>query len=308
LIDIAFEIIIADDIISSMGLKEAFEREKFVITTELCPPKGVDVEKILGRASMLKGLVDAINVTDNHRAKMNLSSLAFSCLLLKEGHDPIFQMTCRDRNSLALQSDILGAYTMGIRNILALTGDQPPDTNKVKPVFEIDSVGLIRLINKLQKGEDFYGDKLSGKPRFLVGGAINPSVKDLKVEAKRLIRKIDTGIDFVQSQIIFETSKVKELLKLTKRKGFKFIASILPLKSHKTAVFIREKVHGVHLPDVILKRMEEASDQAEEGENIAIELIQELEAVCDGVHLITMNNIEVIPRIVSKLSSGGFSA
>lgn len=287
-----------------MGLKEAFEIGKFVITTELCPPKGVDVENILERASILKGLVDAINVTDNHRAKMNLSSLAFSCLLLKEGHDPIFQMTCRDRNSLALQSDILGAYALGIRNILALTGDQPPDISKVKPVFEINSIDLIRLINKLQKGEDFYGDKLSGKPKFLVGGAINPSVKDLNSEAKRLIKKIDAGIDFVQSQIIFDTTKVKELLKLTKRKGYKFIASILPLKSYKTAVFIKQKVHGVHLPDIILRRMEEASDQAEEGVNIAVELMQELEAICDGVHLITMNNIEVIPRIVSKLSGG----
>ena len=282
-----------------MSFKAAIKSNKFIVTTEICPPKGVEVKPILEKASLLRGIVDAVNVTDNQRAKMNLSSLAFSRLLVEAGFDPIFQMTCRDKNALALQSDILGAYALGIRNILAISGDYPVG-GKVRPVYDFDSVQLISTIKKMERdGEDTFGDKLLGSPEFMVGGAVNPGAEPLEPQIIKMKKKLEAGCDFFQTQVIYDIEVFKKFLKEANCPKTKIIAGIFPLKNYKLATFLNEKVPGVRVPKDILSRMEKANDPEKEGLSIAAEMIKELKPICAGVHIMTLNNLEMVSALVS---------
>jgi len=283
-----------------MTLKEVINSNNFIVTTEICPPKGVEVKPLLEKAKILKGLVDAVNVTDNQRAKMNLSSLAFSRLLVEEGFDPIFQMTCRDKNALALQSDILGAYALGIRNILAITGDYPIG-GTVRPVYDLDSVQLISTIKKMaNEGIDSFGDKLLGKPDFLVGGAVNPGSEPLEPQLIKMKKKIAAGTDFFQTQVIYDIELFKKFLEEVNDPNLKIIAGIFPLKTYKLAVFLNEKVPGVKIPPEILSRMEKSANPENEGLEIAADLINQVKTLCSGVHIMTLNSLEMVEALISR--------
>jgi 5,10-methylenetetrahydrofolate reductase len=284
-----------------MNFREALNSGKFIITAELSSPRGVEVEPIIEAASILRDKIDGVNVTDNQRAKMHLSSLAFCALLHQNGFDPILQMTCRDRNALALQSDVLGAYALGLRNILALTGDYPVG-GPVRPVYDLDSVQLISIIKKMEReGVDLYDEKLSGRPRFLVGGAVNPGAEPLEMQIVKLRKKIEAGADFFQSQVIYDVKSFMKFLKELNEPKIKILAGILPIKSYNMAVFLNEKVPGVSIPEKILKRVKEAKDPEEEGIKISVEIIHELKPICAGIHLMTLNNVQVIPEILGRL-------
>jgi len=286
-----------------MTLKQAIKSNKFIVTAEMAPPKGVDIEKLLESAEILRGCVDAINVTDNQRAVMRLSSLSFCAKLAEKGHDPILQMTCRDKNALALQSDILGAYVLGIRNILALSGDYPNrgDQRGVKPVFDLDSVQLVDLIKKMDSGTDLAGNKLAGKPNFTIGAVVNPGSDPLEPQLIKLHKKIDAGAEFIQTQVVYDVEGFKKFLKEAKvPPKIKILVGIFPLRSYKMATFVNEQIPGVSVPDKILKRIKNAKDPVEEGLNISVDIIDELKPLCAGVHLMTLNNLQEIPEIIKR--------
>lgn len=286
-----------------MTFKEALKNKDFVVTAELSPPKGVELEEVLKKADILKGKVDGVNATDNQVAVLHLSSVAFCALLKQKGLDPILQMNCRDRNALAMQADLLGAYALGIRNVLAITGDYPKKSlhHVVKPVFDIDSVQLIKLINDMNKGMDFSGEKLVGAPSFTVGGVVNPGADPIEGQLIKLKKKIDAGAQFIQTQIVYDIEGFKRFRDRTKDINIKILLGILPIRSIKMAQNITN-IPGVHVPKKIIDRIEKASDPVKEGIEISAEIINELKGCIDGVHFMSLNYIESIPPILARIS------
>jgi 5,10-methylenetetrahydrofolate reductase len=252
---------------------------------------------------MLLGKVDAVNVTDNQRAMMRLSGLAFCRLLLERGFDPIFQLTCRDRNSLALQSDILGAAVLGIKNILALSGDYPSkgDHKGARPVYDLDSVQLIQAIKKLENGENLAGEKIDGHPAFCVGAVVNPGATPIEPQIIKLKKKMEAGAEFIQTQVIYDVEIFKKFLHGLNLPKIKILAGIFPLKSYKMACFMNEKVPGVTVPESILKRMEVAVDPIEEGLKIAKEIIDEIRPLCAGIHIMALNDVPLTVKLAEMV-------
>jgi 5,10-methylenetetrahydrofolate reductase len=245
-----------------MTFQEKLRAKRFIVTCEIGPPKGVDVEEYLKDADVVKGRVDAINVTDLQNSIMRLGSLAFSYLLVKRGIEPIYQMTCRDRNRLALQSDLLSAYVLGIRNVLMLTGDHPVlgDHPQTKAVYDLDSAGLIKAARVLQQGKDLAGRGLKGSPSFCLGAAVNPGAEPLEPEIIKMRKKIEAGAQFFQTQAIFDIKLFRNFLKLVEGFGVPIIAGIVILKTENTARFMNRHVPGVFVPEHIITEMEKAKD------------------------------------------------
>lgn len=285
-----------------MSFKEALKNKKFIVTAELSPPKGVDLYGVLKKADLLIGKVDGVNATDNQVAVLHLSSVAFCALLKQKGLDPILQMNCRDRNALAMQADLLGAYALGIRNVLAISGDYPKKSlhHAVKPVFDIDSVQLIKLINDMNKGIDHSGERLLGAPEFTIGGVVNPGAEPIEGQIVKLKKKVDAGINFIQTQIVYDIDGFRKFRDMTSDIKVKFLLGILPIRSVAMAKNI-SNIPGVHLPENIIRRVERSKDPVKEGIEISAEIINSLKGVIDGVHFMTLNNVEVIPDILSKV-------
>ncbi len=285
-----------------MTFSEALKYKEFVVTAELSPPKGVDIEAVLKKADLLKGVVDGVNATDNQVAALHMSSVAFCALLKQKGLEPILQMNCRDRNALAMEADLLGAYALGIRNVLAISGDYPKKSlhHVVKPVFDIDSVQLIKLIKDMNRGVDFAGEQLFGAPDFTVGAVVNPGADPLEGQLIKLQKKIDVGAQFIQTQIVYDVDGFKRFRDKTKDMKIKFLVGILPIRSAKMIQTI-QNIPGVHLPVELAKRIESSSEPVKEGINIAAESIDALSGYIDGVHFMTLNNVESIPEILAKL-------
>ncbi|MEK7375777.1 MAG: methylenetetrahydrofolate reductase [Candidatus Margulisiibacteriota bacterium] len=286
-----------------MSFKNSLDSGKFTLTAEIFPPKGVDLSDAVKKAVQLKGIVNAINVTDNQRAVMRMNPIVLCHKLNHEGIDSILQMSCRDRNSMGLSSDLLAAFALGVRNVLSITGDYPLREGKVlaKPVFELDSVQLLDLIKTLGRGFDIHRTSLSSKPSFFAGAVVNPGSEQPDLQIIKLKKKIDAGAEFIQTQVVYDTEGFKKFREETSGLKAKFLLGVFPLKSFKTAVFMNEKVPGVKVPDGILKRMEGSRSPAEEGVDIAVEIITKLKPYCDGVHFMTMNDVEVVKEIVAKI-------
>jgi len=282
-----------------MNFKEKLEKGKFVITAELGPPKGTDVSKALDSLKYFSG-VDAINVTDNQTSIMRLSSWGLCKLILDKGFEPVLQVTCRDRNRLALQSDLLGAYALGMKNVLALTGDHPSfgDHPEAKPVFDIDSVQLLKIISGLNKGVDSVGNKLEGKTDFFMGAAVNPSTDAKEEQHNKFLKKIEAGAQFFQTQVVYDVDVFKDFFKGTKAK---ILAGILPLKSAKMARYMNKNVPGVNVPESLIKELEESKNQKETGIEQVAKIISELKKLCAGVHIMTIGNEEVVAKIVETI-------
>jgi methylenetetrahydrofolate reductase (NADPH) len=290
-------------------LKKVLREGSFAVTAECGPPKGADPQAIRKKGKLLKGFVDSVNVTDNQTGVVRLSSLAACMLLLRDGLDPILQMTTRDRNRIALQSDILGASALGIRNILCLSGDHQSFGNQpqAKGVFDIDSMQLIQAVRQMRdKSMILGGERLTEPPDLFVGAVENPFADPFSYRVLRLEKKVVAGAEFIQTQSIYNLARFREWIKQVTDRGIHervhILGGITPLKSVRMAEYMSERVAGMDVPDEIIKRMKSvpAEKQREQGIAIAVETIQalkEMKGVC-GVHVMAIEWEEVVSQLV----------
>lgn len=288
-----------------MGFREALDSGKFLITAEIGPAKGTDIDGLLEDAELIKGKVDAINVTDLQSSVMRLGSMAVCHILRDHGVDPIFQMTCRDRNRLALQSDLLSAWVLGIRNVLALTGDHPTlgDHPDAMPVFDLDSVGLLRVIGKLNEGSDMMGNQLKGSTDFLPGAVVNPGADNeaaLEMQIIKMGEKIEAGARFFQTQGIFDLNLFEKFMKRVEGFNVPVMGGIILLKSAGMAKFMNKNVAGVFVPDPLIKEMEETKDKIKTSVKIAAELIKGMKDLCQGVHIMAIGWEKRVPMVIEE--------
>lgn len=286
-------------------LQQKLDAGRFVITAEVCPPKGCDCGDFLAKSRALREVADAINVTDNQGANMRISPLAAAALLVREGIEPIFQITCRDRNRMALQSDLLGAAALGIRNVLALTGDHISfgDHRQAKPVFDLDSVQLLRAIAGLTGGSDLAGNPLQGAPEFYTGAAAAPEAEPFAPTLFKLEKKVAAGARFLQTQAVFDTGRLRAFREATSHLGVKVIAGILLVKSAGMARFINRNIPGLTIPDSLIAELESAESPLTKGVEIARRLAAEARPFCDGLHIMAMGREDLIPEIVRAVKS-----
>ena len=276
---------------------------RFIVTAELAPPRGCDMSGFLRMAAIVAPHVDSINITDNQGANMRMTPLVAAALLVREGIEPIMQITCRDRNRLALQSDLLGAAALGIHNLLALTGDDIGcgDHRQGRAVFDLDSVLLLRTIQALNNGLDINGKILDGATSFFVGAAAAPEVEPFAATRPKLAKKAAAGAGFFQTQAIFDPQRLAMFCGSVHPLGVKVIAGVLVLKSAKMAEFINRNIPGLKIPAAVVERLAVAADPAAEGVRIATELALQCRDICAGVHLMAMGRDEVVPEIVAAL-------
>jgi 5,10-methylenetetrahydrofolate reductase len=289
-----------------MSLKEALESGKFVVTAEVAPGKGTDVEHVLEEASVIKERVDAVNVTDLQSSVMRLGSMAFSHFLTEMGIDPVYQVTCRDRNCLALQSDLLSGWALGIKNVLALTGDHPVlgDHPKARPVFELDSVSLLDVIGKLNSGVDMAGNELKGAPDFFPGAVVNPGADNeaaLDLQIMKMETKIEAGAKFFQTQGVYDLDAFEKFMKRVEGFGAKVLGGIILLKSVGMARFMNKNVSGVFVPEPFVQEIKAAEDKAQASKEIAVRLIKGMKDLCDGVHIMALGWESKIPAILDEV-------
>lgn len=286
-----------------MSLRSVLEAAEFVVTAEVGPLKGTNVTEIGEVAELLRGKVNAVNVTDQQSAVMRLGSLATCHLLKDHGLDPVFQMTCRDRNRLALQSDLLSAAVLGIENVLAITGDLPVlgDHPQARPVYDLDSVQLLWVINRLNEGHDMAGNELQGKPNFFPGAVVNPGADTeatLELQIIKMEKKIAAGARFFQTQAIFSVAAFATFMERVKEFNVPILAGIIPLKSAGMARFMNKNIAGINVPEEIISRMSKAEDKVQTGIEIAANTIKELKGMCQGVHIMAMGWESKIPAIL----------
>ncbi|HIJ00615.1 MAG TPA: methylenetetrahydrofolate reductase [Candidatus Methanomethylophilaceae archaeon] len=290
-------------------LERLLERGEFVVTSEISPPKSADGTKVREKVRILRGYADAFNVTDNQTAIVRMSSLAASLFCIQEGVEPIMQMTCRDRNRLAMQSDLIGASALGIRNLLCITGDhqrfgnQPQSRN----VFDLDSTQQLMVFKRMRdEGELWCGDVMETAPKILLGAAANPFVDPIEMSVIRLSKKIKAGADFVQTQAIFDLDRFQEWYSVIRSRGLEkkthIIAGVTPLRSYKAAKFMAENIPGMSIPEEVLKRMASAPDEKLEGTKICLERIEVLRDTpgIHGIHLMPINWESVVPEIMER--------
>ena len=285
-----------------MKLTELFTDSRFVITSEAGPPKGVDTTKMLEEVDLLQGKVDAFNVTDQQSSVMRLGSLAVSLLLKQRGAEPIFQLTCRDRNRIALQSDLLSAYVLGIENILCLTGDYVSlgDHPDAKPVFDLDSVSLIETARALCEGHDLAGKELQGKPDFCIGAVVSPGAQPLEPQIIKMENKMRAGAQFFQTQAVYDLDQFAEFMRQIDHLDVPVLGGIILLKSAGMARFMNRNVAGVHVPEHLISRMEEAEDKVAASINIAAELVKGMKEFCHGVHIMALGWEKWVPDVLDE--------
>lgn len=284
-----------------MNFKEKIKTGKFLLTSEVGPPKGVEAAHLLEDAEALRGRVDAINVTDLQSSVMRLGSLAVSIRLKEKGLEPVYQLTCRDRNRLALQSDLLSAANFGIENVLALTGDHPKlgDHPQAKPVFDLDSVQLIQAIRGLEQGADMAGKKLEGAlPKFCIGAVVNPGAEPLEPQIMKMEKKIEAGAEFFQTQAVYDIKTFENFLSKIKHLKTTILAGIVLLKSAGMAKYMNENVAGIFVPDNLIKEMQETKDKQQKSIEIAARLIKELSPMCQGVHIMPIGWDKLVPKVL----------
>lgn len=284
-----------------MTFKEKIKAGKFLVTSEIGPPKGIETKVLLEDAELIRSRVDAINVTDLQSSVMRLGSLVVCSLLKQRGIEPIFQMTCRDRNRLALQSDILSAASLGIENILALTGDHTTlgDHPEAKPVFDLDSVQLLRVAQDLQNGFDMKQNKLEGiLPKFCLGAVVNPGSDPIEPQIIKMEKKIEAGAEFFQTQAVYDLKVFENFLSKIKHIKVPVMAGIVLLKSAGMARYMNKNVAGVSVPDDLIKEMEGTKDKIAKSVEIASRLIKELKPMCQGVHIMPIGWDKVVPKVL----------
>jgi 5,10-methylenetetrahydrofolate reductase len=274
----------------------------FTVTTELTPPKGIDLAQFFAKADALKGLVDAINITESPRARMAAEPKSVGHLLQDRGIEAIVQITARDRNRIAIQADLLGGYLLGIANFIFMTGDDPKngDHPETKGVFDLTTIELLNAARSLRSGRDLSGNDLHGAPQMFLGSTINPGAPDFDRETENARRKIDAGSQFFQSQAIYDTGLLARFLDAAKLGDVPLLAGVIPLKSAKMGRWLNEKVPGIRVPAAILDEMERAGPDGEaaKGVEIAARTVRELRNICNGVHLMAIGAEDRLPEIL----------
>ena len=282
--------------------RNAVKNKEFLITAEVTPPKGGDPKRMVEMGKILKNRVHGVNITDGSRAVLRMSSLAASIILLNEGIEPICQFACRDRNAIGLQADLMGAHALGIRNILALTGDpvKAGDHPKSKSVFEFESVRLLKVIEKLNQGVTLHDKKLpDGALDLFAGAAVDPQLKSWSGLKSRFEKKIEAGASFFQSQLITDFDRLDKFMnEIAKGCDRPILAGIFLLKSAKNARFINRCVPGVEIPEDIIERLAKAKKPLQEGVKIAAEQVKIAKDICQGVHLMAVKKENLIPDIL----------
>jgi methylenetetrahydrofolate reductase (NADPH) len=292
------------------SFREVLKSDKFVITSEIGPPKGTNIEKMLHHIDLLKDKVDALNVTDHQSSVMRFPSIG-GCLAIKEqGGEPILQVTCRDRNRLALQAELLFAYTRGIRNVLCLTGDAivVGDHKAAKGVFDLDSVQLLKTIRQMEAGKDLGGNDLNGAVEFCAGAIVTPEANPLEPQLIKFEKKVEAGAEFFQTQAIYDLDKFAKFMEYARQFPVKILAGIILLVSARMAKYMTENVPGVFVPQNLVDELAAApkGEAINKGIEIAGRMIATLEkeAICDGVHVMAIGREEVVPDI---LKAAGFT-
>ncbi len=282
------------------------------MTAELNPPDSADPEAVYERALVLAEVCDAINVTDAASARVHMSSLAACALLVRAGYEPVLQMTCRDRNRIALQGDLLGAAALGIRNVLCLTGDDVSagDQPQAKRVFDLDSIQLLYMARQMRdKGIFLNGRRIEVAPRFFLGAASNPFVPPFDWRPQRLAKKVAAGAEFVQTQMCFDVERLKAFMARVREMGLHervyILVGVGPLKSVKTAEYMRKRVPGMWIPDAIVERLRKAGSakqQREEGKRICVEIIQQIKEIpgVAGVHVMAYAQEELVAEVIEE--------
>jgi methylenetetrahydrofolate reductase (NADPH) len=295
-------------------LKQTLDSSKFVITGEINPPRGTNHKVVIERTKLIADYCDAINITDNVRGIPTMSSTVCARIVLSTGAEPILQLSTRDRNRIAIESELYGAYAMGIRNVLFITGDKSImyPYSKAKMVFDIDSIDALQLSSHLMRGVHFDGEEIEGTPRFFMGSTFNPYSESIETEVLRTEKKRDAGAQFFQTQAIFNIDKLETFMDLTRGLKLKVLAGIIPLRGPRNARFMNENIPGITIPDEYIKRLEAAGkglkdDEErealrEEGLLIASETIKSIRKIkgINGVHLMGIGKKENIPELVKR--------
>ena len=281
-------------------LSKVLQSGNFVVTAEINPPKGVDMTDTLSRAEVLSGLVDAVNLTDHPGSHMSVSPLALAPLIQERGLEAILQVTCRDRNRIAIQGDLLAAHVLGVENVLCLTGDPvgAGDHPEAKTVFDLDSIRLLEAATSLNGGTDMGSNRLKGAPSFYLGAAVNPFASELADEIIRMEEKVSAGAQFFQSQAVFDTTQLAEFMAIVKPLGAPVIAGIILLKSGEMARHMNQNLPGVLVPDNLIAELDGAQDKAQAGIQIAARIIREARDICDGVHIMAIGWERYIPQVL----------
>ena len=295
---------------SSRGrLERVLRRGEFAVTAELNPPDSANPHDVYERAAIFDGWVDGINAVDASGANAHMSSVGICALLTRMGYAPIMQISCRDRNRIAIQGDVLGASAMGVQNILCLTGDgvQAGDQPGAKPVFDLDSSSLLETIRIMRDNSKFLsGRKLTTPPRVFLGAAANPFAPPQEFRAQHLAKKIAAGAQFIQTQYCFDVPMFKDFMQKVRDQGLDekcyILVGVGPMASAKTAKWIRSNVPGIHIPDSIIKRLEGAQDQKKEGKQICIDMINECKEIAgvSGIHVMAYRQEEYVAEIVHE--------
>lgn len=288
------------------NLERALAANRFAVTAEIAPKASGSADHVRSQAAAIRPFVDACNVTDNLRAQVRLSSLAGAALLLQEGVEPVMQMVTRDRNRIALQSDLLGAHALGVRNILCLSGDDPRsgDEPEATPVYEWSTERLLSVARRLRDSGRLAGDApVENPPRLFLGATASPQPGALEESVVNLRGKVDAGADFIQTQAVYDREAFEEWMGLVRKEWLHekvyILAGVLPIKSPKMAKFLDEKVPGISVPPHVVERMVKASDAKAEGVRIAVETIEALRKIpgVHGVHLMPVEWEDAVPRI-----------
>ncbi len=290
------------------NLEKVLEKNLFAVTGELGPPKGNDINGVKRKAELLRGYVDAVNVTDNQTAVVRMSSMAASSLLIQMGLEPVMQMTTRDRTRIAIQSDVFGATALGIRNMLCLTGDHQTFGNQsdAKNVHDLDSIQLIDCVRTMRNEGTLLGreEEIDGEIKLFIGAAANPSADPLELQVIRLAKKVNAGVDFIQTSCIHDINRFREWMKMVRDQGLHkkvhILAGVTPLKSAEMGRYMEKNLPGITVPDALIERMDKATNSEEEGIRICVEEIQELRAIegVHGVHIMTLEWEETVRQIV----------
>ena len=291
------------------NLEKVLESGRFAVTAEAGPPKGTGGKVVQRKGELLRTCCDAVNVTDNQTAIVRMSSLA-GCLLLKQvGVEPVMQMVCRDRNRIALQSDVLGAVALGVGNILCLSGDHQKFGNHptAKGVFDIDSIQLIQMLKNMRDTKKFLnGEDIAGEVPVYIGAAANPYADPFEFRVRRLAKKIKAGADFIQTQAVYDLDRFAKWMKMATDEGLDkkahILAGLIPIRSAGMARYMRDYVSGVSVPNEVVTRMEKASDAKEEGIKIILEIVEQVKEIpgVHGIHIMAVGWEDAVPRIVEQ--------
>lgn len=282
------------------SLAQTIESGRFIVTSELNPPKGTRLDPLYEKAGQLKDFVDAFNVTDSHAAHMAMAPLAAAHLLKQRGFEPILQITTRDRNRIALQGDLLGAYALGVENVVFMGGDPPSvgDHPDAKPVFDVFSSMMLNAARAMEEGHDMAGNALDGNPRFCLGAVANPGADNLDEEIRRMEEKLEAGARFFQTQAIFEPAEFERFARAVEGMDTTVLAGIIPIKSPKMARYMNTRVPGIHVPDALIEKISGAQDRREVSVEIAAGIASEIRGMCQGLHVMAIGWEEMIPKIL----------